>query len=511
MKLLETSDETLQTLGYVGVLYNLENRAWGILTGQRDVARLRFALPIRMSAAHLCYKNSALRVVFNVGISYLPSKLQHRMRLHFGSHTECSYALTGYGIPAHALPIVDGASNMLFNRKNGSEQLEYLYPIGGHLQMIQKMKEDDMTKGWQKENLTDLLDERMFESADDDIIVAEEVRYPLGSTEGMFDDDETWSDAMADGQGDSMVPRRNTDDGMSELPPPRPPIIGLSDGGGNLQTVVASSTSSSSSVMLQEATIAQTTMATTMAVPTMPAGNNQVVNPYSGFFFQLPIHSNEMLTGHRQQQQQHGGYEIRQYRGTPLNLPASTNSTIHHLPPAPPVGEFSKQIKQKKKKKKKIVLGCDGTLTELYVEDVLAGRGRPVNKFAGNLYYRQIILATVDTYEKANKQEKTQLAKSIVRKIKNRGGRFLKCLSSAQVTFHDFAMMLNDTIDDDADNNNDMNGMNNKNKYTNNSNGWSAGTVPVWQEINDTAARAKVAAAFRTIRNSSCTNNNKKT
>ena len=58
--------------------------------------------------------------------------------------------------------------------------------------------------------------------------------------------------------------------------------------------------------------------------------------------------------------------------------------------------------------------------------DVLLGRGKPLQKYSGNLNYHYIIEGYHDRYEQAAKGVKAELAKEIVTKIKNQGGRFLK-------------------------------------------------------------------------------------
>ncbi|MGK3735664.1 MAG: hypothetical protein ACI90V_002505, partial [Bacillariaceae sp.] len=58
--------------------------------------------------------------------------------------------------------------------------------------------------------------------------------------------------------------------------------------------------------------------------------------------------------------------------------------------------------------------------------DVLLGRGKPLQKFSGNINYHYVIEGYHDHYEKASKQEKTELAMTIVDDIRSQGGRFLK-------------------------------------------------------------------------------------
>ena len=58
--------------------------------------------------------------------------------------------------------------------------------------------------------------------------------------------------------------------------------------------------------------------------------------------------------------------------------------------------------------------------------DILLGRGKPLQKHAGNLRYHHVIETYHGQYEKAQKLGKTNLSKRIVKKMKDDGGRFLK-------------------------------------------------------------------------------------
>lgn len=58
--------------------------------------------------------------------------------------------------------------------------------------------------------------------------------------------------------------------------------------------------------------------------------------------------------------------------------------------------------------------------------DVLLGRGKPLQKYRGNLNYHYVIEGYHERYEAAAKGDKADLAMEIVKKIHNQGGRFLK-------------------------------------------------------------------------------------
>ncbi len=58
--------------------------------------------------------------------------------------------------------------------------------------------------------------------------------------------------------------------------------------------------------------------------------------------------------------------------------------------------------------------------------DVLSGRGGGTNLHPGNRYFRQLIVSHSDSYDKASKAKKPFVARDVVRKIRERGGRFLR-------------------------------------------------------------------------------------
>ncbi|KAL3935386.1 MAG: hypothetical protein SGARI_002997 [Bacillariaceae sp.] len=107
-----------------------------------------------------------------------------------------------------------------------------------------------------------------------------------------------------------------------------------------------------------------------------------------------------------------------------------------------------------------------GIVTEIGHYDVLfgtcggwsIGRGKGIQAHPGNKRLRELVEANLERYEQASRLEKTLLAETIVRNIKDTSGRFLKLDS-----------------------------------------GTSGGG---WSEVNDEIARDKIAHAFRTQRKS---------
>lgn len=65
----------------------------------------------------------------------------------------------------------------------------------------------------------------------------------------------------------------------------------------------------------------------------------------------------------------------------------------------------------------------DSALNE---KDVLSGRGGGTNLHPGNRFYRDLILSRRAAYDEASKTMKPEIAREIVHRIRERGGRFLR-------------------------------------------------------------------------------------
>lgn len=63
---------------------------------------------------------------------------------------------------------------------------------------------------------------------------------------------------------------------------------------------------------------------------------------------------------------------------------------------------------------------------QINVDDVLCGRGGATNNHVGNKKFRLIVAQYQEVYLQAKKKEKAGIAKQIVERIRNNGGRFLK-------------------------------------------------------------------------------------
>ena len=78
----------------------------------RNAYLVRDGLPVRIASSHFCLDDPALHAILKLSCAVGGKEFRLRFRYHFGSHVECHYALTSFGIPRHGLPVnVRGAFN----------------------------------------------------------------------------------------------------------------------------------------------------------------------------------------------------------------------------------------------------------------------------------------------------------------------------------------------------------------------------------------------------------------
>ena len=97
---------------------------------------------------------------------------------------------------------------------------------------------------------------------------------------------------------------------------------------------------------------------------------------------------------------------------------------------------------------------CLRHVNDIRVSDILFGRGKTVVEHPGNAWFRDLVDKTMMHYESCTRMEKASIAEMIVNMVKDSGGRFLKA-------------------EDDGE---------------------------FWEEVDDHAARKKVAHTFRNRR-----------
>ncbi|CAJ1935993.1 unnamed protein product [Cylindrotheca closterium] len=70
--------------------------------GFREGMKLSLALPTNLGGYHFCFDKPANAIVAKYAMSLAPPSVRAKTRIHFGSHQECLYLLSSYGIPREA-------------------------------------------------------------------------------------------------------------------------------------------------------------------------------------------------------------------------------------------------------------------------------------------------------------------------------------------------------------------------------------------------------------------------
>jgi hypothetical protein len=103
--------QNTQLRGAVVVAYSIGNfQANG--AGYDQIAKLILSLPLHHAGFHLCCDDVQRFILLSVINSLSPAKLKTRFKVHLGSHMECQYILSTYGIPEEALPLFTTTHNV---------------------------------------------------------------------------------------------------------------------------------------------------------------------------------------------------------------------------------------------------------------------------------------------------------------------------------------------------------------------------------------------------------------
>jgi hypothetical protein len=103
-----SDDERAQREGFVTVAYNVQvdiASLFKVPVFASRKTRMRECLPMRPSAIHFCYNDIRLRPFISLYQKCIGTHGRVRFRAHFGSHTECQYALMSFGIMPDCLPV----------------------------------------------------------------------------------------------------------------------------------------------------------------------------------------------------------------------------------------------------------------------------------------------------------------------------------------------------------------------------------------------------------------------
>ncbi|KAL3930106.1 MAG: hypothetical protein SGBAC_011907, partial [Bacillariaceae sp.] len=133
MRLLER--EEAQKRGAIFVVYTVgdlrDKREGG---GYLENHNLSAALPLHSAAFHVCTDDFAQSVLGNLVVRVMPAEARARFRLHYGTHLECQYLLSTYGIPSELLPLspkvngIDMESHLRWYRScftDGTDELNH--------------------------------------------------------------------------------------------------------------------------------------------------------------------------------------------------------------------------------------------------------------------------------------------------------------------------------------------------------------------------------------------------
>ena len=61
-------------------------------------------MPFFIAANHLCFDRQSDVLLIKSGLSLISPQVAARLKIHHGSHLECQYSLSTFGIPSSALP-----------------------------------------------------------------------------------------------------------------------------------------------------------------------------------------------------------------------------------------------------------------------------------------------------------------------------------------------------------------------------------------------------------------------
>lgn len=96
----------------VGELRNFQNNP----TGYEELAEVSLRCPMYPAAIHSVTDDLREYFVCHAVTRVMPIKLRARNRIHFGSHLECQYRLSTYGIPRDVLPLTLNTRSISFEK-----------------------------------------------------------------------------------------------------------------------------------------------------------------------------------------------------------------------------------------------------------------------------------------------------------------------------------------------------------------------------------------------------------
>eukprot|EP00526_Cylindrotheca_closterium_P009653 CAMPEP_0113635670 /NCGR_PEP_ID=MMETSP0017_2-20120614/18596_1 /TAXON_ID=2856 /ORGANISM="Cylindrotheca closterium" /LENGTH=424 /DNA_ID=CAMNT_0000546465 /DNA_START=68 /DNA_END=1339 /DNA_ORIENTATION=- /assembly_acc=CAM_ASM_000147 len=104
-------DVETQRRGITFVVYNVGNfvKEKYDSNAMEHTITIQKSLPFKPCSLHYCFNDSGFRFVINIAMHFFGEDFRSRVKLHFGTHLECSYSLMTFGCPVHSLPVsIDG-------------------------------------------------------------------------------------------------------------------------------------------------------------------------------------------------------------------------------------------------------------------------------------------------------------------------------------------------------------------------------------------------------------------
>jgi hypothetical protein len=114
-------DEINQKLGMVLICYGLgqgdSDINTDILSSIQNLTDLAHCMPIRIEATHFLAQPSRMPLALNLVAKSYVFVHRARLRVHFGTHAQCTYALLSFGLPSSFLPFTDEGDLKTDNHK----------------------------------------------------------------------------------------------------------------------------------------------------------------------------------------------------------------------------------------------------------------------------------------------------------------------------------------------------------------------------------------------------------
>ncbi|CAJ1932758.1 unnamed protein product [Cylindrotheca closterium] len=106
----ETQLKGAVNVAYAVGAYKDKNEGGGYL----EHTYLAMSLPIHWASNHFVCSDISQHLVGSVAVAAMPAKLRSRFRIHLGSHLECLYLLSTYGILPQLLPFSSNSDEITF-------------------------------------------------------------------------------------------------------------------------------------------------------------------------------------------------------------------------------------------------------------------------------------------------------------------------------------------------------------------------------------------------------------